>query len=88
MEDNYEKLRGLLAEKNFPMVYLFKFIIKKDEDKMIRIRQIFEEIAEFSQRESKNGNYNAITIKQMMLNADDIIDKYVQMEKIEGVITL
>ncbi|MBD3636783.1 MAG: DUF493 family protein [Crocinitomicaceae bacterium] len=88
MTDKYAKFREIFENQNFPLVYPFKFVIKKDEKKMIRIRRIFDETAEISIRESKNGTYTSITIKQMMLNTDDIIMRYQQMESIEGVIVL
>lgn len=88
MSDKYEKLRTLFKDQKFPLVYPFKFIIVKDEKKMIQIKQIFDETAEISMRDSKNGKYLSITIKQMMLNTDDIIERYERMESIEGVITL
>lgn len=88
MADKYAKLRELLANQNFPLVYPFKFIIKEDADKLVKIKRIFDETAEYSVRESKNGNYSSITIKQMMLNTDDIIKRYELLEGIEGVISL
>ena len=88
MNDKYEKLRTLFADQNFPLIYPFKFIITKDEQKIIKIRRIFDETAEISTRDSKNGKYLSITIKQMMLNTDDIIERYERMEAIEGVISL
>ncbi|UKN02671.1 DUF493 domain-containing protein [Paracrocinitomix mangrovi] len=88
MSDRYDKLRELFEDQSFPLVYPFKFIIKKDQDKMIHIKRIFDETAEISIRESKNGNYSSITIKQMMLSTDDIINRYKLMEEIEGIISL
>jgi putative lipoic acid-binding regulatory protein len=88
MADKYDKLREALREYNFPMVYPFKFIIKADQNKLIDIKRVFDETAEFEVKESKKGTYTSITIKQMMLNTDDIIVRYIQMEKIEGVISL
>lgn len=88
MVDKYDKLREMLSNQKFPLIYPFKFIIKQDEEKMITIRQYFDETAEISIRASKNGNYSSITIKQMMLNADDIIIRYQRMESIEGIISL
>ena len=88
MGDKYDKLRDILKDYDFPLVYPFKFIIKADQDKLVEIKMIFEETAEFHIRESKKGNFTSITIKQMMLNHDDIINCYVQMEKIDGVISL
>lgn len=88
MADKYSKLRELLADQNFPLLYPFKFIIKEDAEKLIQIKRIFDETAEFSVRKSKNGNYSSITIKQMMLTTDDIIKRYELLEGIEGVISL
>ena len=88
MEDKYQKLRELFADQNFPLVYPFKFIIKKDEKKIIKIRRIFDETAEIVMRDSKSGKYISITIKQMMLNTDDIIRRYELMEEIDDVISL
>lgn len=88
MVDKYNKLREVLSDQKFPLIYPFKFIIKQDEKKMIAIRQYFDETAEISVRASKNGNYSSITIKQMMLSADDIIIRYQRMEAIEGLISL
>ncbi|MEO9531467.1 MAG: DUF493 family protein [Crocinitomicaceae bacterium] len=88
MSDKYEKLRELLAEQKFPLLYPFKFIIKEDNAKLIQIKQVFDETAEYQVRKSKNGNYSSITIRQMMLSSDEIIAKYEQMTGIEGVISL
>jgi hypothetical protein len=84
----YDKLKELLADQKFPLVYPFKFIIKEDQEKLIKIKRIFDETAEYQVRKSKNGNYSSITIKQMMLTTDDIIAKYEQMEEIKGIISL
>lgn len=88
MSDKYEKLEGLLKEQKFPLQYPFKFIIKEDPEKLVKIKLMFDETAEIEVRKSKNGNYSSITIKQMMLNSEDIISKYKMMESIEGIISL
>lgn len=88
MHEKYLKLKGILREHNYPMIYPFKFIIKKDTAKMIEIKRVFDETAEIVVKDSSKGNYSAITIKQMMLNAEDIINRYEALEKVEGVISL
>lgn len=88
MEDKYQKLKEALEERNYPLQYPFKFIFVKDDQKLIQIKQIFDETAEISLRDSKGGKYTSITIKQMMLSAEDIIIRYRQMEKIQGIISL
>ncbi|MBK6524348.1 MAG: hypothetical protein IPG07_01645 [Crocinitomicaceae bacterium] len=37
---------------------------------------------------SKNGNYVSISIKQMMLNSEDILLRYERVSKIKNVIVL
>ena len=88
MSDEFQKLRELLEEQNYPSIYFFKFIVKTDEDKMVEIKRCFSETAEFSSRPSKNGNYISISIKEMMLSTEAIIERYQAVGKIEGVITL
>jgi len=88
MQDQFKRLKELLDAQNYPSVYLFKFIIKQDQDKMVEIKKCFDETAEFEMHPSKNGNYIAVNIKQMMLNSEDIITRYKLVAKIKNVITL
>ena len=88
MADEYQKLRELLEDANYPSVYLFKFIIKQDPDKIVDIKRCFSETAEFKTQVSKNGNYTSVSIKEMMLNSEAIIDRYKEVSKIKNVITL
>lgn len=88
MDEREKRLRALLDQQNYPSVYLFKFIIKKDDDKMIEIKKCFDEVAEFEIHPSKNGNYISVSIKQMMLSTDDIMLRYERVGKIDHVIVL
>lgn len=88
MEDNFDKLRTLLKDSKYPSVYLFKFIVKKDEEKILQIKQCFNESAEIQLHPSKKGNYVSVSVKEMMLNAETIIERYKEVGKIEHVITL
>ncbi len=88
MADQYEKLLELLKESNYPSVYLYKFIVKKDDDKVVEIKRCFSESAEFKTQPSKKGNYISVSIKEMMLSADAIIERYKEVAKIDNVITL
>ena len=88
MDSRYEKLYELLKDQKYPKLYMYKFIIKQDKSKLVDIKKCFDETAEYKTQESKNGNFISVTIKQMMLSADDIIAKYELVGKIENVITL
>ncbi len=85
----YDKLRELLNKEGaWPMVYMFKFIVPADNQKIALVEAKFSDEAVISHKESSNGKYFSITVKEVMLSADAIIDKYKEMKNIEGLITL
>ena len=87
--EQYDKLRELLnKEDGWPIVYMFKFIIPADNHKIALVESKFSDEATISHSESSNGKYFSITIKEVMLNADAIIEKYKEMEGIEGLMAL
>lgn len=88
MENKLNRLKELLDQENYPLLYLFKFIIKNDHSKVIDIKRCFDETAEFNTQLSKEGNYISVSIKAMMLNSEQIIEKYKMVGKIKNVITL
>lgn len=88
-DEQFEKLRAQLAkEKDWPTVYMFKFIVQADNRKIALIESKFSDEATITQKESANGKYISITIKEVMLDVDSIIEKYKEMEGIEGLIAL
>lgn len=88
-KENYDKLRELLSkENNWPMVYMFKFIVPADNKKIALVESKFSDEAIISHHESSTGKYFSITIKEAMLDAETIINKYREMEGIEGLIAL
>ena len=88
-DEQFEILRARLAkEKDWPTIYMFKFIIQADNRKIALVESKFSDEATISQKESANGKYISITIKEVMLDADSIIEKYKEMEGVEGLISL
>ena len=88
-DEQFEKLREQLnKEKEWPTIYMFKFIIPADNRKIALVESKFSDEATITQKESANGKYISITIKEVMLDADSIINKYKEMEGIEGLISL
>ena len=84
-DEQFDNLRELLnKENNWPMVYMFKFIIPADNHKIALVESKFSDEAVISHKESSNGKYFSITVKEVMLNADSIIDKYKEMNDING----
>jgi uncharacterized protein len=88
-DQQFEKLREQLnKEKEWPMVYMFKFIIPAENRKIALVESKFSDEATITQKESTTGKYMSITIKEVMLDADSIINKYKEMEGIEGLMAL
>lgn len=87
-DEQFEKLRlQLNKEKNWPIIYMFKFIVLSDNRKIALVESRFSDEAVITRKESSNGKYICITIKEVMLNADSIIEKYKEMEGIEGLMS-
>jgi putative lipoic acid-binding regulatory protein len=87
--DPYEKLKDILT-KDFvwPTVYMFKFIIPSDNKKMAQVEALFDENSVQTIQPSKNGNYTSITVKEMMMSPDAVIEKLKKAHLIEGLISL
>lgn len=86
----YEKLKISLEETTvFPSQYLFKFIIPSDEDKFDQIENIFNNLgAVINTKSSRTGKYVSLSIYIEMKSSDEIIEKYIAVGKVEGVISL
>jgi putative lipoic acid-binding regulatory protein len=88
-EDQLNRLRDRLNEiHRWPSIYMFKFILPSDEERITKLKLIFGESAEFKIRLSEKGNYTSITVREMMLDADGIFERYNAAGKIEGIISL
>ena len=85
-KDFYSSLKEKLdQEYNFPILYMFKFIIQSDNQKIALLSSLFGSGAQLSFNKSSKGKFTSIT---MMLSSDEIINKYKEAGKIEGVIAL
>ena len=89
-EEFYKKLKISLEETTvFPAKYMYKFIIPSDKEKLAQIEKIFDHSgAVITTKPSKTGKYNSITVVLQMKSSDAIIEKYVEVSTVEGVISL
>ncbi len=90
MDKDYESLR-IRLEKDFswPSVYLFKFIIPSDNKKIALVESAFpSKESKINIRQSANGKYVSISVKEVMLSPSEVIEKYQKLEGIEGLISL
>jgi len=86
----YERLKKQLEEDTiWPSHYLFKFIIPADLEKIAEINAIFDGTdAEITTRDSSKGTYSSVSIKVLMLSPDAVIEKYLEVSEVKGVISL
>jgi hypothetical protein len=89
MHKDYVALKEKL-EKGFswPSVYLFKFIVPAENKKIALVEKEFGDTAQITTRESKNGKYISISVKEVMMNPDEVIKKYQKLDGIEGIMSL
>ncbi len=86
----YERLKKQLEEDTtWPSPYLFKFIVPANLEKIAEIRAIFDATdSEINTRDSAKGTYTSVSIKVTMQSPEDVVKKYLEVSKVEGVISL
>lgn len=72
----------------WPSVYMFKFIVPDEPDKLAQVQSLFSGDAEVSYKKSRKGNFISVTGKEVMLSAEEVIRKYKQAESIQDIIAL
>ncbi|NCT19075.1 MAG: hypothetical protein AUK33_01075 [Flavobacteriaceae bacterium CG2_30_34_30] len=73
----------------WPSDYLFKFIVPTHKDKVVHIENTFNNLgAVIHTRASSKGNYTSISVQVKMKNPDAVIEKYLEVSIIEGIISL
>lgn len=88
MTEKEQKLLVQLEEQlDWPNVYMYKFILKKDEEKLEQLNELFSS-AEISVKTSSEGSYYSFTAKEMMIDAMKVIERYREVGTIEGIMSL
>ncbi len=88
--DFYDNFRVKLnTVEQFPSLYTFKFIVKADAEKLDKVKSIFiHSSTKFTEKESSGGKYKSITVETFVNTAEDVIDYYKSVSKVESVIML
>ena len=87
-EDFFNSLQQKLDDQcEWPHVYMFKFIIPADNQKLALVESLFGEEAVITTRQSSSNKFISITAKELMLNSDEIITIYKKATKIEGIMS-
>ena len=89
-EEFYVRLRDELDKSNtWPAEYLYKFIVPSENHKIAQIESAFDQMgAVIKTTQSKNGNFTSISVNVTMAGSQEIIDKYIAVSTIEGIISL
>jgi hypothetical protein len=89
-EEFFERLKQELINSTlWPTEYLFKFIVPSEEHKILEIENAFDQMgAVIDTTKSKTGKYTSVSINVRMNSAQAVIDKYIQLSTIEGIISL
>lgn len=86
---DYNNLREkLLDNKQWPLLYMFKFIIPNTDDKVDAVKNLLPKEGKLSFKHTKNLKYVSVTCLVNMQTADSIIDITINVSQIEGVMVL
>ena len=89
-EEFYARLKQELIDSTvWPAEYLFKFIVPTEPQKILQVEDAFNSMgAVIETTQSKTGKYTSVSINVRMVNAQSVIDKYIELSVIEGIISL
>ena len=87
---DYQKLKNDLEKyQNWPSKYIYKFIIVNETKKKEELLSKFDlNLCKLTLKESSNKKYLSITLVKFMKNPDEVISKYLEISKIDGIISL
>ena len=87
---DFEKLRNDLEKyQEWPSDYIFKFIIDNNHNKKGELLSKFDlTLCRLSTKESSNKKYVSVTLIKHMISPKEVIDKYLEVSKIDGIISL
>lgn len=89
-EEFYVRLKEELSNTSlWPSEYLYKFIVPSDQNKVLEIESAFDNMgAVIKTSQSKTGKYTSVSVNVRMKNPEAVIEKYIQVSGIEGIISL
>jgi len=86
----YAKLKeSLEASTTFPSEYLFKFIVPTSKNQLKEVKTVFDVPgAVIKTKSSKTNKYVSVSVSMVMESSDSIIEKYIGVSGVEGIISL
>ena len=89
-EEFYIRLKEELSNTSvWPSEYLYKFIVPTDAKKVEEVENAFDNMgAVIKTNQSKTGKYTSLSVNVRMDSPDDVVEKYIEVSSIEGIISL
>lgn len=88
-EESLDRLETILrSDFSWPSVYMFKLILPADHRIFALVRALFPEEARVFVRNSDSGKYIIITVKELMISPEEVIERYRKALEINGVLVL
>ena len=86
----YARLKDELANSTlWPSEYLYKFIVPSDANKVLEVQKAFDNMgAVIKTNTSKTGKFTSLSINVRMKSPQHVIDKYIEVSHIEGIVSL
>lgn len=94
MDKKTEEFYGRLKEElgntsEWPAEYLYKFIVPTDVKKIEALENAFDNMgAVIKTKQSKEAKYTGISVNVMMESPAAVVEKYIDVSNIEGIISL
>ena len=89
-EEFYVRLKAELeANTTWPAEYLYKFIVPSIQDNIDQIERAFDCMgAVIKTTKSKTGKFTSVSVNVEIKSPQEVIDKYLEVSTIEGIISL
>ena len=89
-EEFYIRLKEELSNTSaWPSEYLYKFIVPTSPKTIEEVENAFDNIgAVIHTKQSKNAKYTSVSINVMMESPEQVVEKYIEVSSIEGIISL
>lgn len=90
VKEFYERLKVELdLSSTWPAIYLFKFIVPTEKENILQVEKAFDCMgAVIKTTKSKTGKFTSVSVDVMMKDSQEIIEKYIEVSTIKGIISL
>ena len=87
-EERRDRLRDQLnAFYEWPTAFTFKFVMPNEAGRIEQLKELFGVTAQFRMNLSRNGNYIAFTVSEVLPGPDHVFARYEEAAKIEGILS-